>query len=126
MGKIIRNGVEYSASPSEAKNIAYSNSTSGLANTNVQGAIDELNSTLPKKKTITATTNSSGLIGISTIGLSPSKVIVGIRNISQDYGCTITPYQTSNSGYGVRITDTNGAILANFAITFEIYYIDAF
>ena len=43
MGKIIRNGINYSSTTDAAKNINYDNSASGLAATTAQKAIDELN-----------------------------------------------------------------------------------
>lgn len=44
MGKIIKNGVEYSYSPlPNAAGVTYNNLNSGLSATTVQGAIDELN-----------------------------------------------------------------------------------
>lgn len=42
MGKIMINGINYSGSAEAAENIEYNNSTSGLAATTIQGAIDEL------------------------------------------------------------------------------------
>lgn len=42
MPKIIKDGVSYNTAPSTASGLPYNNSTSGLASSNVQGAIDEL------------------------------------------------------------------------------------
>lgn len=44
MPKIVRNEIEYSSTTSTANQISYLNTTSGLSATNVQGAIDEVNS----------------------------------------------------------------------------------
>ena len=46
MGKIIRNGIEYSSTVDTANNISYDNSLSGLEATTTQKAIDELNTNL--------------------------------------------------------------------------------
>ena len=43
MPKIIKNGIEY-AGASHAENVSYDNSTSGLSATDVQSAVDEVNS----------------------------------------------------------------------------------
>ena len=46
MGKIIRNGIEFSSTVDTANNISYDNSLSGLEATTTQKAIDELNKRL--------------------------------------------------------------------------------
>ena len=46
MGKIIKKGVPYGGSSDNARSIKYDNTDSDLQATNVQDAIDELNSTL--------------------------------------------------------------------------------
>lgn len=49
MPKIVRNEIEYSSTTSTANQINYLNTTSGLSATNVQGAIDEVDSGLNGK-----------------------------------------------------------------------------
>lgn len=44
MPKIVRNEIDYSSTTSTANQISYLNNTSGLSATNVQGAVDEVNS----------------------------------------------------------------------------------
>jgi len=46
MGKIIKGGIEYGGSGNRAVNIAYVNTTSGLTATNIQAAVDELDSNI--------------------------------------------------------------------------------
>ena len=48
MGKIIRNGIEFSGACEDATAINYNNSLSGLEAQTVQEAVDELNSSLEK------------------------------------------------------------------------------
>lgn len=50
MGKIIRNGIEFSGTSDSANNINYDNSISGLEARTVQEGIDVLNDSLPKFK----------------------------------------------------------------------------
>ena len=57
MGKIIRNGINYSSTTDAAKNINYDNSASGLAATTAQKAIDELSDSI-KGTTINCETMS--------------------------------------------------------------------
>lgn len=51
MGKIIRNGIEFSSTVDTANNISYDNSLSGLEATTTQKAIDELNTNLTESLT---------------------------------------------------------------------------
>ena len=44
MGKLIKDGVVYAGGPSSAKSIRYDNSTSKISATNVQGALNDLDS----------------------------------------------------------------------------------
>lgn len=47
MGKIIRNGVEFSGTLDNAANVNYNNELSGMEATTVQEAIDEITESLP-------------------------------------------------------------------------------
>ena len=49
MGKIVRNGIEFSSTSDTANNINYDNSQSGLSAVTTQEAIDELNNSLNNK-----------------------------------------------------------------------------
>ena len=51
MGKIIRNGIEFSSTVDTANNISYNNSLSGLKATTTQKAIDELADSLVEQPT---------------------------------------------------------------------------
>ena len=44
MGKIVKDGIDYGATVPHSKNLKYDNTNSGLESTNIQDAIDEVNS----------------------------------------------------------------------------------
>ena len=48
MGKIIRNGIEFSSTSDTANNINYDNTQSGLSAVTAQEAIDEVNDSLTR------------------------------------------------------------------------------
>lgn len=89
MGKIIKNGVEYSYSPlPNAAGVPYDNTNSGLSATTVQGAVDEF------------CTNSYGSLTVDSTYISSVE-----RNHWQKFGRIVTFELTCR--VGTNFTSTN-------------------
>lgn len=72
MGKIIRNGIEFSSTVDTANNISYDNSLSGLEATTAQKAIDEVVESLYKLDYDNAV-DLSGILNGSGMSYTPPK-----------------------------------------------------
>ena len=100
MPKIVRNEIEYSSTTSTANQINYLNTTSGLSATNVQDAIDELESGKADKSTIvkyfdltiSSTNADSGIPPFNYYGQN-TKTDSTINNI---LGCSVYDTQFNN------------------------------
>ena len=118
MGKIMRNGKKYSgASSSMAENIIYDNTESGLEANDVQGAVDELNTSINElnsnideqnDKFERRVGNIDGYLGDwSTIDFSRYSGRPSIRFIREDNGDT---YEIRFTSTGIEFY-TNGALV---------------
>lgn len=92
MGKIIRNGIEYSATSDTANNINYDNSLSGLSAVTMQEAVDEvnnnitsLNDNLEKIETGTFTPNTNITIKYVELEKKNNHVRFNLRGLSNFY-----------------------------------------
>lgn len=109
---------------STADKVKYNNTESGLKSTDVQGAIDEVNSSLEsliKSFDYSGTTNSNGAI------------LIG--NIPSDFGCFITATHNYGAYYGVIPSVINGTFkslifkgsdnesMSNVSVSGKIYYV---
>jgi hypothetical protein len=89
MGKIIKNGIEYSYSPlSNAAGVPYDNTNSELSATTVQGAIDELCCYSTNERIIGSWTNGKPLyesiVSYSKTNISSTKAI-SISSLGADF-----------------------------------------
>ena len=125
-GKMIINGVEVGGSFGSATSVPYSNTNSGLEATNVQGAIDELNSNLTKRAT------AIRVIGICVNGevivpyllpvehpTTPTVSIVNgaISGVSTDTTTSVQldASRTNTDQITFKLKPTNGASITNGA-----------
>ena len=122
MGKIMMNGVQYGVGGiTDASDVKYDNTQSGMTATNVQGAVDELQSGLMKSALIdkdgTVTTSSGGTANISAIvPYRTVPVLVRATNIS----AFITVMYNINGTYWIRALDWDGVPIANTSLNLKV------
>ena len=109
--------------PSDADDINYDNTQSGLTATNAQDAIDEINSSLieltPKTKPFDDTTNAQGNIVISSIDTSTTLVL----GLITDNGSVEWRFgATSSKQLVINFYTTNNTVLTNTRVTGTVYY----
>ena len=129
MGKILRNGIEFSSTSDTANNINYDNSKSGLDAVTVQEAIDELSTNFTeslnslKTKKITATTTASGNANLQ---LSNEDILITVFTNTTDSGSVIllVPYKSASNAWwcNARKSNTN-ELMTNKTIDITVYYI---
>ena len=103
MPKLIINGVDYGAYPTDAGDISYDNTSSGLSATKVQGAIDELN---------------NGKANESGVAISKSTNYIGV-----DYNVTaynITTSSTLASAVQIRYKYDGNLLILSGRIVLDI------
>lgn len=113
-----------------ADDVSYDNASSGLSATNVQDAIDELNTTaipIPQITTIKATTDASGAIrGTSTalIGVSAAFILYAYiqktGNLTNVRKVDIQSY--GSAGYTLFCYDSD-VLITNTELTIDIIYV---
>ena len=104
-----------------ASDITFDNTGTGMAATNVQGAVTELNSNISTKQasllvnSYNLTTDTDGLAALYNKGITTDKVINVVA--STNSGGVVTSYYTYANSLYVRLTNMNGTPLASTATT---------
>ena len=99
MAKLLYQGNSLTAVSSDADYLKYDNTTSGLAATNAQGAIDELNTLLDKLKNYTRRTRKNITSNLGNLSKAAAE-----QNLEK-YGYSIGDYFTGASGYTYHLAD---------------------
>lgn len=101
MAKLLYQGNSLTAVSSDADYLKYDNTTSGLAATNAQSAIDELNTLLDKLKNYTRRTRKNITSDLSNLSKAAAEQDL------EKYGYSIGDYFTGASGYVYHLADMN-------------------
>lgn len=132
MAAISIDGTPMTALPSDADQINYDNTSSGMAATQVQAAVDELKSGLTnfvKKATVTGTTNANGILDVEISGRNNTNTaiieVIGVREspyFSEFY--TITPGTTLTNHWVFKLEYVDGVKLATQQVKIIVKYIE--
>ena len=127
MGKIIRKKIDYTGSIPSSKNLKYDNSNSGLESTNIQDAIDEVNSktevTAYSEKVLLGEYTTTGGHKLNFVDYKKIIVMLTAINIYGDSQIFDTDLITSGMINGVYKTlqagqeETNYYAVASFCFT---------
>ena len=133
MGKIIRNGVEYSGATEDATAVNYNNSLSGLEAQTVQEAVDELHEDIESMKTsfqdgVDTLYNKCVSLGVTPTAKTPTAIADAMQTIytnRYNAGVTYADGRTNTSSASYTAGYNAGKAAGNdikHSVTAQIYH----